>query len=470
MSKPSALKVRLLRLRDFLKRFLGVDRAVAYTVLARGFQIVGSTGTVLLILHFLSPLEQGYYYTLLSLVNLQTIFELGFSFVILQLAAHERVQLTIHDDGQVSGGLVAHARLASILQNATRWYMWTAALMGAILLPMGFLFFSQRPTASEVAWQVPWVLAVLACSAGFTLNPLIAFLEGCGQVRQVACMRLGQAIAALVMAWTAMVIHRGLYAPAMVLLGYTGVGLVFLWRRRAFLWPLFTHPVKEHTIAWRAEVWSFQWKIAITWLSSYFTVQVFTPILFAFSGPVEAGRMGMSVSVAGYLWNVVLPWMSTKAAPFGRMVASGEFDKLDELFFRTLRQSLFVLLVLATTVMAAVTGLHYVLPRLTSRLVSPGLFLLLLFATVGTFVTQSLSTYLRAHKSEPLLWQSIVVALITVVGALLFVPLWGTAGATVIYFVSTGIIGMLWAAKVFHESRRNRANSRYRGLSPMPTP
>ena len=70
-----------------------MDGAIAYIFAARVCMILGSTGTVLLIVHFLSKIEQGYYYTLLSLVNLQIIFELGFSFVILQLAAHEAVHL-----------------------------------------------------------------------------------------------------------------------------------------------------------------------------------------------------------------------------------------------------------------------------------------------------------------------------------------------------------------------------------------
>ena len=46
-------------------------------------------GSVLLIVHFLTAAEQGYYYALWSLVALQSVFELGFSFVILQVAAHE---------------------------------------------------------------------------------------------------------------------------------------------------------------------------------------------------------------------------------------------------------------------------------------------------------------------------------------------------------------------------------------------
>jgi len=76
-----------------IRRALGLDGAVAFTSLARAVSIAGSTVTVLLIVRFLSPIEQGYYYTLLSLVALQMVFELGFSFVVQQLAAHECIHL-----------------------------------------------------------------------------------------------------------------------------------------------------------------------------------------------------------------------------------------------------------------------------------------------------------------------------------------------------------------------------------------
>src|SRR3974390_892169 len=78
--------VMLQRLTHDLGRRLGVDRAVAFTLVARAVQMLGSTGTVLLIVHFLSPIKQGYYYTLLSLVALQVIFEVGFAVVVLQMA------------------------------------------------------------------------------------------------------------------------------------------------------------------------------------------------------------------------------------------------------------------------------------------------------------------------------------------------------------------------------------------------
>src|ERR1700689_2471995 len=87
-------------------RALGMDGAVTYAFLARLTGIVGSTGTVLLIVRLLSPVEQGYYYTLLSLVSLQIVFEMGFSFVIQQLAPHETVHLVLHPDGRIEGDRV----------------------------------------------------------------------------------------------------------------------------------------------------------------------------------------------------------------------------------------------------------------------------------------------------------------------------------------------------------------------------
>jgi len=104
---------------EWVKRSIGLDRSIAFTVAARLCQIAGSAGTVLLIVRFLSPLEQGYYYTLLSLMALQTVFELGFSFVILQLAAHESALLTIFPDGRIEGERTAHSSFHARLTEQT---------------------------------------------------------------------------------------------------------------------------------------------------------------------------------------------------------------------------------------------------------------------------------------------------------------------------------------------------------------
>jgi hypothetical protein len=438
-----------------LRRFTGLDRAIAYTVLARVFQIAGSAGTVLLIVHFLTPVEQGYYYTLLSLVALQTVFELGFSFVILQLAAHETVHLRLHPDGRFEGDRVAHVRLAAVLQKTARWYLLAGAVMLATLLPAGSAFFSTHARAGEaVQWHGPWIFAVIATVALFMLNPVLSFLEGCGQVRQVAGMRFAQGITAIVVPWSVLIAHHGLWSPGAVSTAFSLVALAFLWSRRKILLPLLRYPGATRAIVWRAEIWPFQWRLGVSFLCSWFTAQVFTPVLFAFHGPVEAGRMGMSMSIAGYLWAVVLPWMSTKATPFGNFIARGEFQALDSLFFRTLKQSLILVAGIAALCMAGIEALQYAAPKLAARMLPPHLFVLLLLAALGVFVVQSLAIYLRAHKREPFLWQSLLVATLTSGGALLFTPRWGLSGAAVTYFVCTGMVGLASASVIFRHSSR----------------
>lgn len=438
-------------------RCLGLDRAIAFTVGARCCSILGSTGTVLLIVHFLSPVRQGYYYTLLSLVNLQIVFELGFSFVIQQFAAHESVHLTFYSDGRIDGDMTAHARLALVLRKTIKWYSAAALIMGSTLLPVGIAFFSwHKESVEAVAWHWPLQITVFASMMVFFLDPLLSFLDGCGQVRQVAGVRLAQAITAVAASWIALISHHGLYAPGLVIYGNVAVGVAFLWSRRRLLLGLLRHEAPKHAISWKKEVWSFQWKIAISWLSSYFTVQIFTPILFLTQGAAEAGRMGMSLSITGYMWNLVLAWMSTKATPFGQMIARGDYSGLDRIFFRTLRQSLVVLALLAAACMSCVLVMPHIYPRLAARMISPAGFALLLPAAMGAFLIQSLAIYLRSHKYEPFLWLSIAVAGLTLAGTCIFAPRWGTLGAAGTYFACTGITGTLAATVIFHSHRRRK--------------
>lgn len=435
------------------KHFFGLDRAIAYTSLARGVSIAGSVGTVLLIVRFLNPIEQGYYYTLWSLVALQLVFEMGFSFVVQQLAAHECIHLTIEADGKVSGEEKAHARLASALQLSVRWYTFAALIMGVVLLPLGSLFFARHAAGARVDWMGPWIFAVAASMAGLWCMPFYSFLEGCGQVRQVAALRLRQAAVSALLSWTALLLHRGLYAPGLVIMGQAGTGLAFMALHRRFLIGLFKTPAGDAGIHWSREVLPFQWRLAVSWMGAYFSVQVLVPLLFTMRGAVEAGQMGMSLSITGYMTALVLPWVATKATPFGNMIARGEFEKLDRLFLRTLVQATGAFTVLALVAGSAVALLPLVLPRIAARMVGPGLFALLLLAAGANCVTQNLATLLRSFKREPFLAQSIAVAMLTLILVAVTAQHWGNAGATMSYLVATGGVGLPVAIAIFLHTR-----------------
>ncbi|AXC11522.1 hypothetical protein ACPOL_2198 [Acidisarcina polymorpha] len=442
-------------LRNWVKHTLGLDRAIVFTVLARVWSSASGIVTVLLIARFLSPAEQGYYYTFGSLVALQIVFELGFSIVILQLASHERAHLVISADGAITGDAIAHQRLASVLQKAVRWYFTGALLMAAVLIPWGFYFFTTHQHAQHsLSWQIPWILVVLAASLTFQIDPILSFLEGCGFVANVARLRLAQAMLSGLMAWVVLAAGHGLFAPAMMIFGQAIAGAVWLNRRRPLLLGLLRHKSGSHAVKWKSEVWPFQWRVAVTWICAYFVYQLFNPVLFAYRGAVEAGRMGMSLSIMGALTSVSIAWVNTKAAPFGTLIARKEYAELDRVFFSALRQCMFICTFGSVCVWLGAVYLNARHLRFAERILDPLTLGMLLLGTVINVLIFALSIYLRAHKEEKMLGSSILGATLVGCSTYFLGRHFGARGMVIGYLAVQAFVGLGYNLSIFTEYRR----------------
>lgn len=444
----------LARIRHWVRNVLGLDRAVGFSVLARFWSSAAGLVTVAMIARFLSPTEQGYYYTFGSLVALQIIFELGFSFVILQLASHERARLTISADYEISGDPIAHARLASVIQKSVRWYSVAAVLMASTLLPAGFYFFStHRHAGPPVYWQLPWCLAALMAALNFQLDPLLSFLEGCGYVPEVARLRFMQSVAGSLLAWIALMSHHGLFAPAMMLFGMASGSLIWLLRKRKLLLGLLWRPSGPGRIRWNQEVWPFQWRIAVSWFCGYFLFWIFNPVLFAFRGPVEAGQMGMSLSLANAIQAIAVSWVSTKSAPFGTLIAQKDYQQLDRTFFQALRQSFVVSVAGGLVAWVGCVYLNVRHFRFAFRLLDPVSLGILLLYMVANVIIISEAYYLRAHKQEVFFINSVVGAAAVTACTFLFVRPFGAAGI-VASTCLLNVFSLVWATYKFRKYRR----------------
>lgn len=441
--------------RNWLRTRVGVDKPIAFTILARGWASAAGLVTVALIARFLSPAEQGYYYTFGSLIALQIVFELGFSFVILQMASHERAHLAISAKGVIDGNEIAHARLASVLQKTVRWYSAAALFLASFLLIAGYRFFSAHEHAGDnVHWQFPWYAAALAATFTFQLDPILSFMEGCGFIAHVARLRFAQAAAGSTLAWLALVTHHGLLAPAMMITGNAGVAAFWLIRHRALLLPLLRHDPGEHRISWMKEVWPFQWRIAVSWLCGYFIFQLYNPVLFAYRGAVAAGQMGMSLTLANSLSSVAISWINTKAAPFGAMIARKQFVQLDRLFFQALKQSVAVCGLGAFTIWIAVTYMSSAHIRFAHRLLDPAPLGILLFSAMLNIVVSAEALYLRAHKQEKFLFNSVLGAILVGLSTYLLGRAYGAMGMVTGSLFIGLFIGLPLGTYTFFKYRR----------------
>jgi hypothetical protein len=434
---------------------LGIDRPIAHTLIGHGSAVIAGPVTVLMIATQLSPEQQGYFYTFLSLTALNVFFELGLSYVVMQVAAHESATLTWSPAGTLAGDETPLARLAGFFAKATRWYAVAAAALVVVLLPLGFLFFGRGPAPSpDVTWRAPWVFAVAAVALNLCVSPLLAVLEGSGQVAHVTFVRAVGNIGKSVALWLALLAGLGLYGVfALNAVQFASAAGWLLARRRPFFADLRARARSAPDFDWRREVWPFQWKIALSWLSGYFLFQIFTPLLFKFEGPVRAGQMGMSINVTSAILTVGMAWIQTKGSPFGRLIATRRFQELDHLFFRAMRQSFAVVLLGQAAFGLAVYALRALHHPLAQRVLDPLPLTLLSATAVVNQVIFAQALYLRAHKQEPFLWPSVFGALATAGASYELGRRYGATGMMIGNFLLTlpGIVLSTW---IFVTKRR----------------
>ncbi len=424
-----------------LQALLGADRAIFYTILWRACSAVVAPVNLVFVTTFLSPVTQGFFYTFSSILALQVVFELGLSQLIMQFTSHERSQLHWLLNKTLGGDQRAKSRLASLLRSSLIWYATAAVLVLLLVLPAGFWLFGLRPVAGEsVGWQLPWTLFVLVSAVVFALLPLLAVLEGCGLVADIALMRLGQIVVGSPLMWVVLSQGKGLFA----LVAVKGVEVVWTlgWlvhRHRAVIRDLVWHTRLSALISWPKEVWPVQWRTALTWVSSLLITPLFNPLLFALDGPEEAGRMGLSISIISMINTVGLAWINTKAPTFGILIARRRFRELDELFFPALWKSLMAVVCGGASALAGTLALYAVGHPWSTRILAPTALALLAITSVLLHLIYSQAVYLRAHKAEPFVGIAVAVGAATGITSYVLGAAYGAIGICAGYLACTAI-------------------------------
>jgi len=435
----------------------GVDTAILYALLYRGWTVISGPVTLYLLTRALSGDEQGFYYTFASVLGLQVFFELGLGMVVVQFVSHEKAHLDWTERGTLEGDARARSRLSSLLQRTAKWYAFLATAFALFIVPAGFYFFAhhQQPH-SLVNWGWPWVFVALCSAIGLLGGPFLFVIEGCGLIARVAKVRFYQNIATSLLFWLALKSGWGLWSGVIPSLASTLWDWGWLWKtQRALLLDLMRHPVlREAQVDWKREIWPLQWKIALSWLSSYFIFSLFNPVLFAFRGASEAGRMGMSVTMATVMWTTAFSWVSTKSAPFGSLVAKREFAQLDRLFFKSLWQSTALVVAGAVTLLGAVLYLNWIGHPWHLRVLAPLPFALLLAATIVNQIVAAQGLYLRVHKEEPFLGLSLLNGALVGVSTYVLGRFFGATGMMAGYFVISLVAGLGLGTWIFIRKRR----------------
>ena len=428
-----------------LRGRMGLDSHVLGTLLYRGWTTVAGAVTTALIPFWLRPDEQGYYYTLLSLLMLQVFFELGLNQIIVQLVSHEVSLLRLRVDGGYEGEGERLNRLSGILSLIRQLYLVPAINFMVLAGGGGTLFFLSRAAVPPTRVLLIWIILVTLNAVILYASPWLAVLEGCGQVDRVARLRLRQAMVGSALAFGGFASGIGLWAVLMPsLVAMLGTVRFVLGKNATVSW-LRSRPRIRGTFDYRRDVLPLQWRYALSWISGYFILQTFVPIVFARLGPISAGRIGITLAVFSSLQTLGMSWIVAKAPAFTALIARGEGAELRALFRLTGSRAL---LFVSFGACAGLLILARLPPNYAVRFASLEVAGCIAAATIINTVIFAATFFMRAHRREPLVWMSVLLA--TLVAPSVFVTAqYGLLAPTAVYLLLNASVGLPWALIVF---------------------
>ena len=440
---------------------LGMDGAIAFSSAARVFQAFSGVITIFFIATFLTGEEQGFYYTFGSILAIQVFFELGFTGIMTQYVAHEAVHLRLSESFFYEGEQQYKSRLAYLVRFCIKWYAVIAALFLTVILVAGFVYFGTfDKTNGTVSWRGAWVL--LAFSTALTLfqSPFTAIFTGLGKVKDMNKISFYQQLIIPISQWILFACGVKLYVVGISSFLGVIIWCVFVWNHD--FWRILYNLLKEkitEKISYMKEIFPYQWKIALSWISGYFIFQLFNPVLFATEGPVVAGQMGMTLNVLNAIQTFALSWQNTKIPAYSGLIELKKYVELDDLFNKTMKQMNLICMGLLTAMFVGVyilriTGFELSGNMLGNRFLDYFPMILMMSSLIISINTYSWATYLRCHKQEPILLTSVVVAILCTISTLLLGHVWGVIGITCGYFAIRLCVSLPWIRHIYVVKKR----------------
>jgi len=419
---------------------IGMDKAIAYT---SGNGIIGAfigVFSVVLYATCLSKEEQGYYYTFASVLTIQGFFELGFTGIMTQFVAHEHAHLTWNADGiGLSGDSKYISRLSSLLHICVKWYSLVAVLFLIVLQVAGSFFFEEFGKDDGVDWRTPWIIT--SCMSAWSLftAPLFSFMNGLGLVKDMAKMGFYRTIVNTIILWSCLLLGLKLYSMALSAV-VSAIYVFFYFVAYKFvkiLNNIWRTDIRE-SVSYMKEIFPYQWRIALSWMSGYFIFNFMNPVIFATVGSVAAGQFGMSINVLNQIRNFAMSWITTKVPLMSRLIELKEYFELDKIFKKTVIQEIFVCIALLCGFWIVLFVLRETQFSFSNNVLSERFldYFPLFFVSIPVIlqaVTDNFATYLRCHKKEPFLVISIVSGIVSAASILITGKFWGLYGITISY-------------------------------------
>lgn len=397
--KPLILKLRII---------IGIDKDILWILINKVFSIFKTPITIFFLLKYLTPEEQGLWYTFISLGALSIFAELGFTTIITQFVSHEFAHL-VEQDGLLKGNKVNLERIISLIRFSIKFYLIIIPSAILLLCIIGFFYFKMKWDNIYLAWVCYSIIG------GFTLLSSLfqAIYQGLDKVKNTQKNILIGSVLMTFANWIFLFFHFNIWA--LILGNLLGLVLMFilLYYIASSFWRQIFEFKLDEKYSWFNEIIHLQWKYAISWASGFFIFYLYVPSVYKFEGAIMAGKVGITMAIISSLNAVSYAWVFSKIPKFNIMAANKQKEELLYLFNKSFMKSVFLFFLLNFLLIIALLIMNH-FKFYETRVLPIGISSILILSQFPSFIAGLLSVYLRSHKVEPYYILSVVNALLTI--------------------------------------------------------
>ncbi len=378
-----------------IKNKLELDNALLWVLTNKLWSIAKGPISLFFIISYLSPEEQGLWYTFSSLGALTVFAEMGFTGIISQFVSHEYAHLK-ERNGFLVGSVEARDKLASLIRYALKFYLIVIPFAIVILYGVGKYFLKDVDSDIFLLWMV------FSFTGGIQL--LVSLLQSMVQgFDKVALVQKNIFIVSLTLpiaSWT--MLYLGFGVATLVMANILSIVLMlFLFYKDT---KKIYHQIARHRLiqkySWFNEIVKLQWRYAVSWMAGYFVFQYMTPMIYKNEGAILAGQFGLTLGFLKMISSISSSWLDTKIARMNMLVAHKDKIGLDKMFHKNA--------IIGFCVFGSISALFLLAVYLINmygfyedRFLSFYLVTLLVILEIPNIFIGFMAKYLRTHKSEP---------------------------------------------------------------------
>jgi hypothetical protein len=439
LRRSKTLSTRLSMLRRIQQTLL-IDRPLFYALAARVWQAISGPITISLILTFLSPSETGVYYSLGAIVGIQVFFDLGLSNVLISQAGYaisssSKSAGTSEPAWQTTALDPGNARLSELIRVSERWFLGASILFGITSLALGLA--SLRNVDIAFDWKPVLVVLVLLNAISFALTASQAILEGSGKREVIYRFRFYQAVTGSLSVWLALSLGFKLWSLVAAASIQTSWAAYLRFRHEADFFARFRKATSQPTdFSWMRDIVPVQWRQALMSIAFFLATQFLILIVLRYDSEVEAGRLGITLSIVTAIQMFALAWIHTNFSTAAIQHGSGNREQVGTHWRRLALVSVSMLAFALASFILVLALLPMLNRGFESRFIAPWQLAIFSIGCLANHLISTQALYVLSQCARPLTFASSIGFLSTAVAVWIGGSHFGITGLVAAYSIA----------------------------------